>query len=626
MSNFLRFVGGAAKEVTKRKDEQRKSKLALKARLDELTLENMLETQNAGFNIGGTVDPDTGIRTGGITLAEDARGMPNDDTRFTTAIEFFSQLNNKDKQNPGYMANFLAQEKNKNIYDTYKTILNNGFIAYSEVGKDDFKQMDVTPYKDILPSDVYQSILKFRNEEEDVTSISPMDDAISRLTGGLPNNAIVNQPVETGGGEVVAGTAPATENQKEASISNSPINKDYLSSSIAYTNSKRTGNKLNNPKDPLYILGNSTIDLVNNGQATVGITHYASTLPKYKPAENVGGFKVSKVRIQDEDEFSKQVEFHSSRYTANRNIYETIDSISKDIIGYVQPNADTGDLEYVPGLDLGGSGLEWKKIMDNYFEKDGGLFDQIATLTGSTVAQGWLYSGEKNRQRGTNNRSGVVDEKQQIAKYGMTVNSALAELQEVGKASSVTAKLIGLAFQIAIADQDYQGGKSVSDADFQRAWRKITGGGSEEGSLLSGFVNPKVLITTLETVRDSISRNAFESWIISQDVVGPDNKGFTEIRTAIDLSEVIAKTAKFTFQNAATLYNKAIYGENKSDPRRSVFSDRVSRGIIEKYWEDKEFTGTGSLTDVIGQAGSMFNVDAVKELVPGVSGVIGDNK
>lgn len=618
MSNFLRFVGGASKEVIKRKDEKRKSKLALQARLDELRVENTFETQNAGFNVGGTVDPDTGIRTGGITLADDARGMPNDDTRFTTAIEFFSQIEAKDKKNPGYKAKFLAQEKNKNIYDSYKNILNNGFMSFTEVGKDDFKQLDITSYKSMLPDDVYQSILKFRNEEEDITSVNPTEDAVRRLTGGLPINATVRKPIETGGGEVVPGIAAATEEEKIASISKDPINREYISSSIAYANSKRIGNSLNNPNDPIYILGNSTIDLINNGEATVGITHYASTLSKYKPSENVGGYSVGKIRIQDEDDFSKQVEFHSSRYTANRNIYEAIDSISRDIIGYVQPNEDTNELEYVPGLGLGGSGLEWKKIADNYFQKDGGLFDQIATLTGNTVAQGWLYSGEKERQRGTNNRIGTVTEEQQVAKYGMTVNSALAELEEVGKASSVTAKLIGLAFQIAIADQDYQGGKSVSDADFQRAWRKITGGGSEEGSLLTGFVNPKVLIKTLETVRDSISRNAFESWVISQDVVGPDNKGFTELRTAIDLSEVIAKTAKFTYQNAATLYNKAIYGESKSDPRRNVFSDRVSRGIIENYWEDKEFTGTGSLTDVIGQAGSMF--ETAKGFVPGVGG------
>ena len=42
----------------------------------------------------------------------------------------------------------------------------------------------------------------------------------------------------------------------------------------------------------------------------------------------------------------------------------------------------------------------------------------------------------------------------------------------------IQALQIHLAFQVAIASQGYAGGKAVSDADFDRAWSLVGGGGN----------------------------------------------------------------------------------------------------------------------------------------------------
>jgi hypothetical protein len=67
---------------------------------------------------------------------------------------------------------------------------------------------------------------------------------------------------------------------------------------------------------------------------------------------------------------------------------------------------------------------------------------------------------------------------------GMTLEEAFS-FDFSTQASSVKEKMarvkalqIHLAFQVAIAEQGFEGGKAVSDADFQRAWDEIGAGGS----------------------------------------------------------------------------------------------------------------------------------------------------
>jgi len=62
---------------------------------------------------------------------------------------------------------------------------------------------------------------------------------------------------------------------------------------------------------------------------------------------------------------------------------------------------------------------------------------------------------------------------------GMTIGRAMSidvTNKDVGLMERIQALQIHLAFQVAIASQGYEGGKAVSDADFDRAWSLVGGG------------------------------------------------------------------------------------------------------------------------------------------------------
>ena len=79
-----------------------------------------------------------------------------------------------------------------------------------------------------------------------------------------------------------------------------------------------------------------------------------------------------------------------------------------------------------------------------------------------------------------------VSEGQRIALAAEDQTAALESLQ------------IALAFTIAIANQNYEGGKAVSDADFDRAWQLLSGG-TARGNFLS-FTTREASVQSLKIV------------------------------------------------------------------------------------------------------------------------------
>ena len=84
---------------------------------------------------------------------------------------------------------------------------------------------------------------------------------------------------------------------------------------------------------------------------------------------------------------------------------------------------------------------------------------------------------------------------------------------------------------------------------------------------------------TLRTVRDGLSQNTFESYVISQDIVGENNKG-TELRTANKLSKVIVKTARTNNLSAPKIFNRILFGE---DVFTLYDSDKSFTDILKQY-------------------------------------------
>jgi len=73
----------------------------------------------------------------------------------------------------------------------------------------------------------------------------------------------------------------------------------------------------------------------------------------------------------------------------------------------------------------------------------------------------------------------------------------------------VKALQIHLAFQLAIAMQGYQGGKAVSDADFDRAWQLLSGG-TARGNFLS-FTKRSAAVQSLKIVQEQFAATALKN-------------------------------------------------------------------------------------------------------------------
>tara|TARA_R100000008_G_C3586945_1_gene173203 strand:- start:4217 stop:6031 length:1815 start_codon:yes stop_codon:yes gene_type:complete len=578
MSNFIRLVGGMSKRASEIKAEDRKAKKEEERLMRIKMLEKGLDRLDNGFNIGGSFDYDTGQFTGGITIGQDIRTQKNKDVRFQSAVDYFSQINAK---SDNWKQNYLADPANAQYYSIAELALQQGVLDYNKVDEETYRQMDISFLKGVIPDDVYQNLQKRRGESD-----APQRGEAGRLirlgvTDNNKNKKVNNTPIPDPnntdgisflGTEIFAGT-PKEEAPEVVNPQN--VDQNFLDLTDAYLLDDKAGFDDTDRENSFYKLGEGAITRIEQGQGDRVIKHFASSLEIDTPAENVGGMNIPAKPIEDPDEFIKQRDFHRARYIAGRTIYSTIDDIFANVIGRYDSEGN-----FVPGLMLGTGGLQWQNIKDNYLSKEGGAFDQIARLLGKTDDLDFFYDAVRNRNIGSSERGGgTVDLQEQTDKYGMGVNEALNEIRNQGRAASVQAQLIGLAFQVAIANQDYQGGKAVSDADFDRAWKQITGSGNVSGSLFTGFTSPHVLMKTLRTVRDGLSQNTFESYVISQDIVGENNKG-TELRTANKLSKVIVKTARTNNLSAPKIFNRILFGE---DVFTLYDSDKSFTDILKQY-------------------------------------------
>lgn len=90
---------------------------------------------------------------------------------------------------------------------------------------------------------------------------------------------------------------------------------------------------------------------------------------------------------------------------------------------------------------------------------------------------------------------------------GMTISRAMnidVTNKDVGLMERIQALQIHLAFQVAIASQGYEGGKAVSDADFDRAWSLV--GGGEKG-LFRSMVSKEEVEAKLKTLLGILGSN-----------------------------------------------------------------------------------------------------------------------
>ena len=164
-----------------------------------------------------------------------------------------------------------------------------------------------------------------------------------------------------------------------------------------------------------------------------------------------------------------------------------------------------------------------------------------------------------------------------------------AYIDTVGLAGIIKAREIALAFNIAIARQGFEGGKAVSDADFDRAYNEITGGGS-----ILGATNIKQKLKKYDDLRDEFSRLALPH-VLSNKLVGR-NHNHAALTGREDLVRIILGANNMADEDGTEFigfggrnYPLSILMENPEQVRRLT----SNRGTY-RLWAD-----SGALTDNI---------------------------
>ena len=219
---------------------------------------------------------------------------------------------------------------------------------------------------------------------------------------------------------------------------------------------------------------------------------------------------------------------------ANQNVDQFADEIEKIIYGYT-----TSDGKVFQGIRATGGVVDIGLLLNAFTDPVEGVLPQLkgvwnsmtsmnddyleSTRNNTLLQDGTYFLEEKARKLGVSKEEAMnsdefkfTDKTYTYNGVTMKISTALADKdKQVGdKASNgeiiteayrLQAIQIGLAFQMAIALQGYQGGKAVSDADFDRAWQAITG--ARRGSFWGNFTSLQADRATLRAARQQIVTN-----------------------------------------------------------------------------------------------------------------------
>ena len=227
-------------------------------------------------------------------------------------------------------------------------------------------------------------------------------------------------------------------------------------------------------------------------------------IPRYLPPEKQGG--KTGLLIPGETKLSQsEIDYNKTRAELGMKVLDITNEMFKII------------LDPETGIGIVGATANWQDVLDRYTGV-GGLVDQLEQLGKNIKSEGYVLGTNVINSNGKRQATGKTreDELKFLNSLGidsdMTIEEHMANVNRVGGAARLESLTISLAFAIAIANQDFQGGKAVSDADFRQAYLQVTGG-SSQGSLFRGFNKPEVFLKTVKQVRDGLLPAVIESRI-----------------------------------------------------------------------------------------------------------------
>ncbi len=257
--------------------------------------------------------------------------------------------------------------------------------------------------------------------------------------------------------------------------------------------------------------GQSIVEQGQQGRFIQVITAVSEHIPLYGVPEELGPI-TSLVAPAEDDLTQSEKDYTKTRSELGLKVLNIADEMYKLI------------LDPINGIGIVAATANWQSVIDRY-AGTGGIIDQAVQLGRNIKNEGYVLGsniiettadGKQIRKAQAKSRE---DEIKLLKSMGidteLTIAEHMARVNKVGGAARLESLTITLAFAIAIANQDFQGGKAVSDNDFRQAYLQVTGGATQ-GSLFSGFSKPEILLATVKQVRDGVLPAVIESTIFNK--------------------------------------------------------------------------------------------------------------
>ena len=516
MSNFLRLIGGAAKEVTKRKDENRK-------------FENDMMLTNAKLTAAEQIKNASSVEKTIITAPDGKQiVLETQSDRSKQPLAFANEITSQlafkldeagydpnidlpwlqNDPTINYVGKVIAQEAMGKRVTSDKGLITTEFTAGSFLPDGDNR---FSSYK----AEIEGSYLSGDNN---------IDPTIAK--GYRPGPDYAGTTLD---GEEAPFTSEATPEYIESGIRLEDITKSF----------KESGAVLNTPNTKRF---SDAFFNVEGEEGKLFSLDYTGDIPEFISIVS-SAFSTEWVKSKTSqsknskysEETAQRLNAVKANSLANKNVDAAADEIEKIIYGYVDSKSVTHT-----GIGATGKVVDIGLILNAFSDPVEGvgpqlknIWSSITTTNNETLAitknstqrmdNGEYFLKLKAEELGLTVEEALksdefkfTDKKYTYKGVALNITTALADQDKrVGELNSngdvitqayrLQAIQIGLAFQMAIALQGYQGGKAVSDADFDRAWQAITG--SKRGSFWGQFTTTSADRATLGAAREQIVTN-----------------------------------------------------------------------------------------------------------------------
>jgi len=543
--SFARFVGGMAKRVNQLKDEKRAEDSKMRLLQEELDYKNRLAGLNEGFSKNVTFNGSSAIfRTGNDKSKPEAYAMET----FANLPQLFDQLginNSQDaleffKSNPDLVyAGNVAVGTMSRQRDTSE-----GGETITTYGVRNFTGTD--PRMEDIATELESSYLEQDNSGDNRPSYikgyrSPDPKANYTIPANLQNRE--NQ-IQIGNDleDYMVGTyKPQGGINNEANIS--PINEFYFNTKKDVNGKPVYTFDYNNDHAEFFSMLESGIDgskITRSGNAQRINSSYKSETEALKR-----GRVENSTAIQNVDSIADEIERLIYGYTdiegkefigigASSGIakigliinafsneqtgvlkqfknvmqrigskFNTISSVNGDVLLRTRANRFITEKDVEEGNGLGKEADKSGNLLEDKAREDG-ISLELAKEDNNYIFTNQVYGtvelGDSIHIEDALNfiKNGGIDQED-----GSTFKNADGSESIISQGYKLQALQISLAFQMAIALQGHQGGKAVSDADFERAWQLITGG--NKTSFWGKFTSLEADRQSLEAAREVLA-------------------------------------------------------------------------------------------------------------------------